>query len=74
MAVGKTQAILIMYDRFLKEGTLTKADILSLTEISSITFKRYISELRCYFGNFAPQYEIIYDRESDCYQLKEGTR
>jgi hypothetical protein len=43
-------------------------------EISDITFKRYISELRCYFANFAPRFEIHYNRETDTYYLEDRSK
>jgi hypothetical protein len=72
MVTNKTQAVLLMYDALLRNGRLCKKDYLSILEISDISFKRYISELRCYFMNFAPQYELAYDRKQDTYLLIKG--
>lgn len=71
MSITKTQAVLAMYDDFLEDHQLTKSTFMANMEISDITFKRYISELRCYFANFAPRFEIHYNRETDTYYLED---
>lgn len=72
MKVTKTQAVLVLYDDFLQKRVLQKKDFLSQIEVSDISFKRYISELRCYFMNFAPRYDIAYQRKEDAYYLVEN--
>lgn len=69
MKVTKTQAVLALYDAFLANSTVRKKDFLASVEISDISFKRYMSELRCYFTNFAPQLAISYNRKDDTYHL-----
>lgn len=72
MKVTKTQAVLVLYDDFLQKRVLQKKDFLSQIEVSDISFKRYISELRCYFRNFAPRYDIAYKRKEDAYYLVDN--
>jgi hypothetical protein len=69
MGTNKTQAVLFMYDVLLKDGHLNKADFLSKVDASDITFKRYVSELRCYFSNFALPYDIHYSKRDGLYFL-----
>jgi hypothetical protein len=69
MGTNKTQAVLFMYDALMKDGHLSKADFLSKVEASDITFKRYISELRCYFSNFSLPYDIHYSKRDSLYFL-----
>lgn len=69
MKTNKTQGVLVLYDSLRVSGQLKKADALQELDISSLTFKRYISELRCYFANFDPYNEVIYDRSHDTYYL-----
>jgi len=69
MKCPKTQAVLLLYDQFLAKGEIIKKDFLLNVDASDITFKRYISELRCYFANFGERYEIVYDRKNDVYRL-----
>lgn len=69
MKVTKTQAVLALYDAFLTNSVVRKKDFLASVEISDISFKRYMSELRCYFTNFAPGFSIDYNRKEDAYHL-----
>jgi hypothetical protein len=69
MKASKTQAVLLLYDLFLMKGELRKKDYLQILEMSDISFKRYVSELRCYFANFGERYEVLYDRKHDLYKL-----
>lgn len=69
METNKTQAVLFMYDVLLKDGHLNKADFLSKVDASDITFKRYVSELRCYFSNFSLPYDIHYSKRDGLYFL-----
>jgi hypothetical protein len=69
MDTNKTQAVLFMYDTLMKEGKLKKGDFLGKIEASDITFKRYVSELRCYFANFALLYDIRYSKRDGIYYL-----
>lgn len=69
MKVTKTQAVLALYDDFLTKKVIRKKDYMAKVEVSDISFKRYISELRCYFMNFAPSLDIDYHRKEDAYYL-----
>lgn len=69
MKVSKTQAVLVLYDQFLAKGEVRKKDILQSIDMSDISFKRYMSELRCYFANFGERYEVLYDRKHDIYRM-----
>lgn len=69
MKVTKTQAVLALYDAFLANSVVRKKDFLTSVEISDISFKRYMSELRCYFANFSPELTITYSRKDDAYHL-----
>jgi predicted DNA-binding transcriptional regulator YafY len=67
MKTNKTQAVLLMYQTLVEKGQLQKSEILERLTINSLTFKRYISELRCFFANFDPIHDVVYDRKSDSY-------
>jgi hypothetical protein len=71
MKTTKTQAVLFLYQTLQDKGTLKKNDVLAELLINSLTFKRYISELRCYFANFDPSHDVVYDRKSDTYFLQK---
>jgi hypothetical protein len=71
MKTTKTQAVLLMYRTLRDSGCLRKEDILMKVEISDLTFRRYISELRCFFMNFDEPEEIIYVKAKDAYFLSK---
>ena len=51
-------------------GFINKEDIIEQLEISNLTFKRYMQELRAFIYNFNTQYELIYVRSENKYYLK----
>jgi hypothetical protein len=69
MKTTKTQVVLLMYRTLLTGGQLRKENILSEIEISDLTFRRYISELRCFFYNFEEGTELVYEKGNDDYRL-----
>jgi hypothetical protein len=70
MRVTKTQAVLYLLQLFLKNGVVKKEDFLATIQVSEVSFRRYINELRCYFVNFDLYDEIIYDPSDGAYHLK----
>ncbi len=72
MKVNKTQALLYMYFILMKNGQFTKQEILAEIKINSLTFARYIQELRAFFYNFYTGYEIIYIKKDDMYVLESN--
>lgn len=73
MRVNKTQALLYIFEALLKEGSIKKEDMMQQLEITSLTFKRYMQEIRAYAFNFFKKYELIYSRKEDRYYLKPIT-
>ena len=69
MKVNKTQATMFILSLLLKNKELSKSDVLGVLEISSLTFSRYIQEIKAYLLNFNVPYEIKYFRCNDKYRL-----
>jgi hypothetical protein len=69
MKTSKTQAVLFIYENLKEKGQISKADVLSELEISDLTFKRYVSELRSYLMNFNCPAELLYLKKEDRYRL-----
>jgi hypothetical protein len=67
MKTSKSQAILYLYSTLRDEGHLKKSEALEKLEITELTYRRYLSEIRCYFGNFDKGEEIVYDKKNDIY-------
>ena len=70
MKVNKTQALLYILSTLVKFGYISKEDITQEIEISDLTFRRYIQELRAYLANFDSGRELIYDKKEDKYVLE----
>ena len=73
MKVNKTQAILFMYNLLIKEGELRKESVLSECDLSDLTFRRYIQEIRAFLFNFGINAELIYDRKRMVFRLSQNT-
>ena len=71
MKVNKTQACLFILDMLLRKGSFTKEDIFEYIELSDVTLRRYIQELRAYLCNFDNGRTIEYDYANRFYYLKE---
>ena len=69
MKVGKSQAIVFIYEQLLKNKTISKEDIQNVISISDVTFRRYIQELRAYLVNFNKELEIKFDKNKNKYFL-----
>ena len=52
--------------------SLKKEEILDALEITDLSFWRYIQEIKAFIYNFNLPYELIYDRRSERYILKEN--
>lgn len=61
---------LYLLETLVKEGSVDKEEIIAKFTISSATFKRSISDLRCYFTENDPEYELSYDSKLKRYVLK----
>ena len=71
MKVNKTQGMLFIFDMLKSKGFINKEEIIEQLEISNLTFKRYMQELRAFIYNFNTQYELIYVRSENKYYLKK---
>lgn len=72
MPLKKSQIILRMLDLFLSKGSLSKEEILSSVDISEVSFKRYVGEIRDYLRLYRPTYAIPYRRSLLLYVLERG--
>ena len=72
MKVNKTQATMFILNLLLKNKELSKSDVLDVLDISSLTFSRYIQEIKAYLLNFNIPLEIKYYRYNDKYRLIES--
>ncbi len=69
MNASKVQAIIFIFKTLFEQGYIKKNDIQQTIDISNVTFRRYIQELRAYLVNFNEPYELKYDKSEDVYLL-----
>lgn len=70
MKVVKSQVILFMHEKLLKEGKLYSEEVKKQFELEDKTFYRYIQEIRAYYCNMYKKEKIIYCRSEGKYVLK----
>jgi DNA-binding CsgD family transcriptional regulator len=66
---GKTQMVLWMYEKLLSERKISKEEVLAKENISSITFKRYIYDIKDYLAINSSEYALVYTRRYKLYKL-----
>ena len=71
MKLNKTQGLLYIFNLLISKKKIAKEDILNQIEISDLTFRRYMQELRAFFYNFYMPYEVRSSRSEELYILVE---
>ena len=71
MKVVKSQVILFMHEKLLKEGELFSQPIKEQFELDDKTFYRYIQEIKAYYSNMYKKEKIVYCRSEGKYVLKQ---
>ncbi len=69
MHFKKTEACLFIYHLLLKKRKLSRNEILADYEISEISFKRYIREIKDFLHDANLPYKIHYSRHEEVYIL-----
>lgn len=70
MRLSKSQALLYLFTKFQHAKQVKKAEEIQRLELSDITFKRYVAEIRRYYETFCPTHSLVYSRRENCYFLK----
>jgi hypothetical protein len=71
MRVNKSQAIMYLFEAFLADGYIKKKTVMEELEVTEMTFRNYINEMKCFFSNFNRNEEIFYDKKADLYRYKK---
>ena len=71
MKVNKAQALMYLLSVLITNKQISKEDIKNKLEISDLTFRRYMQEIRAYLINFELPYELKYLKSEEVYYLKE---
>lgn len=69
MKVNKTQALMYLLSVLLTNKQISKECIKNKLEITDLTFRRYMQEIRAYLINFELPYELKYIKGEDIYSL-----
>ena len=69
MKVNKTQALMFILMMLIKNKSFSKSEIMNQIEISDLTFRRYMQELRAFLANFSYGYELQYSKSEEKYIL-----
>lgn len=69
MKVNKTQALMYLLNVLITNKQISKEYIKNKLEISDLTFRRYMQEIRAYLINFELPYELKYLKVEDIYSL-----
>lgn len=69
MKVNKTQALMYLLNVLITNKQTSKENIKNKLEISDLTFRRYMQEIRAYLINFELPYELKYLKSEDIYLL-----
>jgi hypothetical protein len=67
MRTNKAQGVLYLLETLLDKGCLKKKEAMEALDITELTFRRYMSEIRCYFVNYERNEEVYYDKAHDLY-------
>jgi hypothetical protein len=71
MRVNKSQAMMYLLETFFSEGSIKKKAVMEELEVTEMTFRNYINEMKCYFSNFNRNEEIFYDKKSNLYRYRK---
>lgn len=70
MKVSKSQSTMLILKYLLEDKRVSREEILDQVDISELTFRRYIQEIRAFLANFYFNYEVVYCKKDDCYYLE----
>lgn len=72
-AMSKSEVVLIIFYRLYTRKMIRKSEILCDCGINSLTFARYLADIRCFLVEANLSFEILYDKKNDCYSLADIT-
>jgi len=69
MKSSKTQYVLYIFNMLITKGFIKKDAIIDALDISNLSFRRYMQELRAFYYNYMNKEDIIYDKTKNIYYL-----
>jgi ACT domain-containing protein len=71
MKASHVENVLSLYDSLLSGTSITIEETMMEREISRATFKRYLSDIRCFLCESHPEISLVYDAKGHRYCFKK---
>lgn len=69
MKTSHVETVLYLYDVLLSGKSINIGETMTEREISRATFKRYLSDIRCFLCEYHPDTSLIYDAKEKNYKF-----
>jgi hypothetical protein len=69
MKTKRIEAALFIYELLLSHKRVQKSFVMAALDISTATFKRVISDIRCYLMECEPSKELVFSKKDRQYYL-----
>jgi len=71
MKTSHVETVLYLYDVLLAGGSVSIGETMTEREISRATFKRYLSDIRCFLCEYHPNLSLIYEVKKKVYIFQD---
>jgi ACT domain-containing protein len=71
MKTSHVETVLYLYDVLLSGKSVNIDETMTEREISRSTFKRYLSDIRCFLCEYHPDIDLVYDIEKKAYDFQK---
>jgi hypothetical protein len=71
MRTNHVETVLWLYDLLLSGASISRDEIMLQEGISLATFKRYLSDIRCFLCEFHPEISLVYHADSKSYSFEK---
>jgi ACT domain-containing protein len=72
MKTSHVETVLYLYDVLLNGKSITIEETMTEREISRATFKRYLSDIRCFLCEYHPEITLEYNLEKKNYHFEKA--
>jgi ACT domain-containing protein len=71
MKSSHVETVLYLYDLLLSGKSITIEETMEEWQISRATFKRYLSDIRCFLCEYRPNLSLVYEAEKKVYSFQQ---
>jgi len=72
MKTSHVETVLYLYDVLLSGGSISIGETMTEREISRATFKRYLSDIRCFLCEYHPEISLDYRPNDKTYRFEKS--